>query len=50
MKFDIVYNLILMAQLPALDASQIMQAVMLGLGVVVIATSVGIVLFEWADI
>lgn len=48
--FDIIHNLILAAQLSALNAEQIMQVFFLGVGIIVFTTSVGIVLFQWADI
>jgi hypothetical protein len=46
--FDIVFNIVQMAQMP--EPYRIFQATALGAGAIVLATSVGIILFEWRDI
>lgn len=44
--FDIVHNIVLAAQLPTLYSYQIIQALTLGVGVIVLTTFVGIVCFK----
>jgi hypothetical protein len=48
--FDIAFNIGQMAQMPALEPYRIFQATTLGAGAIVLATSFGIILFEWRDI
>jgi len=45
-RFDIVHNIVIMAQLPALHLSQILQALILGVWVIALTTFVGIQLFN----
>jgi len=49
-EFDIVHNIVIMAQLPSLDLSQIVQAMTLGAGVIMLSTAAGIMLFELLDV
>ena len=48
--FDLVYSIVLVAQMPYLEASQIYQAVAVAIGTIVITTCIGIILFEFRDV
>ena len=48
--FDLVYSIVLMAQMPYLEAAQVHQAIAVAMGIIVLTTCIGIILFEFRDV
>ena len=47
---DLGYSIVLMAQMPHLEAALVHQAIAVAIGTIVVTTCAGIILFEFRDI